>query len=644
MYILGGGRCGRADGGRDRSPSDGKEWDLNMEQKNQPAPPVRIGPPGRGGPPHAGMLGGEKPKDGKKTLKRLAGYLSDNRLLFFALIGAVVAITLLNLAVPSIQGRAINMLAEVLTGAAAALDRSGFLKTIALLAAAYGALAVFTYIQVVLSTRLSQLTVRNLRRDLFAKILYLPIRYFDTHRHGDIMSRMTNDVENIANIISQSVASLVSGVLTLVGTVAVMLWYSPLLTLISMVTVLLVLLTTKIMSKYMRSLFREQQLLLGELNAHAEETITGCKTIAAYSEEEARIEEFLKISERFKTCSIKAQLLGGSMGPIMNVISNIGFFLIAAFGGYFAWRGMITVGVIQAFIIYAKQFSRPINELANQYANIQTAMAGAERVFEIMDFGAETDDGKRKISVHGSISFENVDFSYKNGEPVLRGFNLDIKQGQKLALVGATGSGKTTVVNLLTRFYDVDSGSIKLDGVDIRDIKKSDLRNSIAIVLQDTVLFSDTVENNIRFGNSTASASEVETAAETANAETFIDRLPDGYNTLLSESGTNLSQGQRQLLSIARAALKDPAILILDEATSSVDTRTEMNIQQAMLALMKNRTCIIIAHRLSTIRDADKIVVLNNGVIEETGSSEELLRRGGAYAALYKKQFMGEES
>lgn len=335
------------------------------------------------------------------------------------------------------------------------------------------------------------------------------------------------------------------------------------------------------------------------------------------------------------------------MGPVMNVIGNIGFLLIAVAGGMFAIRGLITIGVIQSFIQYSRQFTRPINELANQYASILTAIAGAERVFEIMDADVESNDDKPDIDlskIKGNISFEHVNFSYKEGEPVLKDFNLEVYSGHKIAIVGRTGSGKTTIVNLLTRFYDIDSGVIKLDGVDIRNYSRRSLRKAIAIVLQDTVLFSDTIGANIRYGRLDASDSDMSDAAHTANADVFIDHLPDGYNTILSESGSNLSQGQRQLLSISRAVLAEPKILILDEATSSVDTRTEMQIQSAMLSLMSGRTSLVIAHRLSTIRDADHIIVLSDGHIVEAGDHDDLLEQKGVYYNLYMTQFAGIET
>jgi len=455
---------------------------------------------------------------------------------------------------------------------------------------------------------------------------------------------MTNDVENISNSISQSIGSLFSSVLTVIGTLAIMLYYSPLLTLVSFVTIPLTVLTTTNLAKYMRKFFLRQQTLLGQLNGHVEEMVTGYRTVVAFGKEKKSEAQFNKISFELKKCGMKAQILGGIMGPIMNVIGNLSFLLIAGVGGMLAFKGKITIGVIQAFLIYSKQFTRPINEIANQYAQIQTAIAGAERVFDIMDTPSEIDEGKAEFdrdNVKGDISFKNIFFSYKKGEPVLKDFNLEVKSGSKIAIVGATGAGKTTVVNLLTRFYDIDSGSITIDGIDIRDIPKKKLRESIAIVLQDTVLFSDTIAANIKYGKLDASFDEIKNAARTSNADVFIERLPDGYDTMLSESGTNLSQGQRQLLSIARAVLADPKILILDEATSSVDTRTEMHIQEAMIALMKNRTSLIIAHRLSTIRDADMIIVIDDGKVAEAGNHDELLAKGGKYYSLYQNQFAG---
>lgn len=613
------------------------------EQKQQTVPlagPGR-GPGGRRGP--GAMMEREKPKNMRKTLGRLLKYIGASKYIFISLLFVMIFITVFNLAAPTLQGNAIDLI--TMTDARPEVDWAGFISMLIWLAVVYAATSLFTYAQGMLSAQLSQVTVRNMRRDLFGRMVKLPIKYFDTHRHGDIMSRMTNDVENISNTISQSIGSLISGGLTVVGTLIIMLIKSPILTLISMTTIVLTISVTAFMSKYMRKFFTRQQVLLGQINGHTEETVTGYRTIVAFGEESRQTEKFDVISEDLKKCAIKANVLGGCMGPMMNVISNIGFLLIAGFGGYFALTGMISIGVIQMFLIYSKQFSRPINEIANQYAQIQTAVAGAERVFALMDADPEIDEGKTSVGdVRGDVDFKNIVFSYKEGEPVLKNFSLDVKAGQKIALVGATGSGKTTVVNLLTRFYDVDSGAILLDGVDIRDIPKDELRSNIAIVLQDTVLFSDSIDSNIRYGKPDASDEDIRAAAETANADKFINRLANGYDTILTESGGNLSQGERQLLSIARAVLANPKILILDEATSSVDTRTEMHIQQAMIALMKNRTSIIIAHRLSTIRDADVIVVLDGGRIAEAGNHDELLEKQGCYYRLYQNQFSGQQT
>lgn len=611
-----------------------------------PMPPMGPkGPGGPGGPPgRHSRINGEKPKNGKKTLAKLLRYIGRSKYIFFALMAVMLIITGLNLAAPSIQQRAIDFI--TITEKRLNVDLGGLGRSLVLLGVVYAASSVFTYLQGILSAKLSQYTVKTMRRDLFDNLVHLPIKYFDTHRHGDLMSRMTNDVENISTTISQSIGSLISGVLTVLGSFAIMMVYSPLLTLISLSTIFLTIIVSSVMTKFMRKYFMQQQILLGRINGHVEEMVTGYRTVVAYSKEQDAIDEFSSMNDELRRCGIRAQICGGVMGPLMNCISNFGFVLIAAFGGWFTMRGMITVGTIQAFILYSKQFSRPINEIANQYANIQTAIAGAERIFEVMEAEHETDNGTSYFTaknVKGDICFKDVVFGYEEGKTVLKGLDLDVKRGQKIAIVGATGSGKTTVVNLLTRFYDIDSGSITVDGVPITDIRMAELRRSIAIVLQDTVLFSGTIEDNIRYGKENASPEEVKAAAAHANADEFIERLPEGYAAQLSEGGSNLSQGQRQLLAIARAVLADPPILILDEATSSVDTRTEMHIQSAMVALMKNRTSLIIAHRLSTIRDADKIVVIDGGRVAEMGSHDELIALGGCYYKLYQTQFAGNK-
>ena len=484
-----------------------------------------------------------------------------------------------------------------------------------------------------------------MRHDLFKKIDHLSIKYLDTHSNGDVMSRMTNDVENVSATISHSLGSLVSGVLTIIGTVSIMFAYCWQLTLITMLTVLLTVVVTKKMSTVMRKVYRKRSAILGRLNGHSEEMITGYKSIVAYNKQDDVIEEFCKTSDELRKVSIKAEILGGSMGPIMNCISNISFVIVAAFGGYFAYTGLITIGTVSAFIIYAKQFSRPINEIAQLYGTIQTAVAGAERVFALLDEPDEDNSGEKEPeSITGKISFRNVDFSYVPGKQVLYDFDLDVEPGQKIALVGSTGSGKTTVVNLLMRFYPVDKGEILVDGVNIMDLKRDFLRRNIAIVLQDTVLFSNTIENNIKYANLDASDEDMVNAADMSNIRRYIERQPLKYKTFLKQAGASLSHGQRQLMSIARAVLADPKILILDEATSSVDTRTEKKIQDAMVKLMKNRTSLIIAHRLSTIRDADKIVVMDQGRVVEMGNHEELLAKQGKYYELYMTQFAGNKT
>ena len=579
----------------------------------------------------------EKPQDTRGTLRRLLDYFARAKRLLVALLAAVLAVTVTSLLTPALQGAVIDAIQ------ARAWDHFGLLLG-CLLAAFAGNIAV-TLAQGLLSARLSQNIVRRMRYDLFRKIDNLPIAYLDRHSNGDVMSRMTNDIENISNTVSQSLGSLVSGLLTVAGTIAIMFWYCWQLTLITLVTVALTVLVTKGMSRRMRTAYRQRADALGRLDGHAQEMISGYRTILAYNRQDAVRAEFAEISDTLTREGIRAEVLGGSMGPLMNAISSLGFVIVAAFGGYFALRGLITIGVISAFILYAKQFSRPLNEIAQLFGSVETALAGAERVFALMDQPDEDNAGTETPDhVTGNVSFRHVNFSYLPGKQVLYDFNLEVHAGQKIALVGATGSGKTTVVNLLMRFYPVDSGEILIDGQDIRTLRRDWLRHNTAIVLQDTVLFSDTIEHNIKYADPGADDARMIRAAEMSNCAPFIDRLPQTYHTFLKQAGAGLSQGQRQLLNIARALLADPRILILDEATSSVDTRTEQNIQDALVRLMKNRTSLIIAHRLSTIQDADVIVVMDKGRVVETGNHEELLQKRGAYYALYMAQFAGQKT
>jgi len=567
------------------------------------------------------------------ALKRIAAYFAHEKGMVAAMLAAVVFGTLCGVYAPSLQSQAIDIIAGSRAGTLAA--------TLAFMAAVYLLYSGSQLLQGLISAQLSQRIVKRMRGELFSKLMDLPVQYLDTHSHGDVMSRMTNDAENISTTVSQSLPSLFSGVLTIVGTVAVMLWYCWQLALLSFATVLLTLLATKVLSGRVRKFSRKRQAYLGELNGTVEEMVSGYRTVVAYQHEGIITESFCKTSDSLTKAGIKTDIFSGVMGPIMNCIGNIGFVIIAAFGGYFSVHGLISVGVISAFIVYAKQFSRPINEIAQIYGQLQTAIAGAERVFTVLDEKSEDMSGEALTPSRAAVEFSHVGFSYTEGRPVLRDFTLQVPPGRKVALVGATGSGKTTVVNLLMRFYDVDSGSISIDGQDIRQVSRDTLRKNVAIVLQDTVLFSDTVRKNLQYANGDATMEDIGRAAAMSRCEEMLRALPQGYDTVLTGSGENLSQGQRQLLAIARAFVADPKILILDEATSNVDTRTEKAIQEAMQKIMEDRTSIVIAHRLSTIRDADIIVVMDKGEIVESGNHEELLAKKGKYYDLYMTQYAG---
>lgn len=568
------------------------------------------------------------------TLKRIVSYFICEKKLVISMFLIVIFGTLCGIYAPSLQSRAIDIIAGT--------DKGNLMHTLWLMLVVYLLYSVSQLLQGLFSARLSQRIVRKMREELFGKIVDLPVRYLDTHSHGDVMSRMTNDIENISTTVSQSLPSLFSGMLTVIGTVAIMLVYCWQLALLSCATVILTVCATKILSKKLRKFSRSRQQLLGTLNGTVEEMVSGYRTVVAYNHQDITVEDFCHTSDSLTKAGIRTEIFSGVMGPIMNCIGNIGFVIIAAFGGIFAIKDMISVGVISAFIVYAKQFSRPINEIAQIYGQLQTAIAGAERVFCVIDEKNEDKMGDELAeSASATVNFENVTFSYEQGYPVLRDFSLTVPAGKKVALVGATGSGKTTVVNLLMRFYDIDSGNIYINRQNVKDIARESLRNNVAIVLQDTILFSDTVKNNLKYANEQASNRQIEDAAELSHCKKMIQRLPQGYDTILTGAGKNISQGQRQLLAIARAFVANPKILILDEATSNVDTRTEKAIQDAMQLVMQNRTSIIIAHRLSTIRDADIIVVMDKGQIVETGSHENLLAKKGKYYDLYMTQYAG---
>ncbi|MGN0657112.1 MAG: ABC transporter ATP-binding protein [Ruminiclostridium sp.] len=583
---------------------------------------------------HERFMEAEHAENVGSTLRRIWTYFAREKIMVICMLCVVIFGTLCGIYAPSLQSNAIDIIAGTANG--------NLLNTLILMLAVYLLYSGSQLFQGFISAKLSQRIVKRMREELFGKIMDLPIRYLDTHSHGDVMSRMTNDIENISNTVSQSLPSLFSGVLTIIGTVAMMLWFCWQLALLSFLTVILTVVATKVLSKRVRKYSRKRQQLLGTLNGTVEEKISGYQTVVAYNHQDITSEEFCETSDSLTKTGIRTDVISGVMGPIMNCIGNIGFVIIAACGGYFAISGLISVGVISAFIVYAKQFSRPVNEIAQVYGQLQTAIAGAERVFSILDESVEEKDGE-ELSEHSSaaVTFDNVTFSYESGHPVLRNFSLKVPSGKKVALVGATGSGKTTVVNLLMRFYDIDSGSIFIDEQNIKDVSRDSLRKNIAIVLQDTVLFSDTIRNNLKYGNENATENQLEHAVKISRCEDMIHSLPQGYDTVLTGSGQNISQGQCQLLAIARAFVADPKILILDEATSNVDTRTEKAIQDAMQLVMKNRTSIIIAHRLSTIRDADIIVVMDKGQIVESGSHDDLLTQKGKYYELYMTQYAG---
>lgn len=594
--------------------------------------------PGRGFGGPRGMAPVVKAKDFKGTMLRLWKYFGKERRLLALVFAFIAASAGLGLAGPYLIGRSIDAMSP---GAGAV--NFGTLQVMALtLLAAYFIDAGIGLLQGWTMAGVSQRIVLNLRRTLFAKLQKLPIQFFDQRTHGDLMSRLSNDMDNISSTISQATVQLLSSAITIGGALVMMLILSPLLTVASLITVPMVFLLTKTIAGRTKALFKEQQATLGKLNGHIEETISGIHVVKAFNHEDKAIEEFDSVNNNLCEVGIKAQVWSGFIMPMMNVINNVGFAMVAGVGGALAVRGMITIGVIASFLSYSRQFSRPLNEIANIFNTLQSAVAGAERVFEIMDETEEEEDRSGAVELknpQGHVVFENVSFGYRPDVPVLKNIAFDAPEGSNTALVGSTGAGKTTIVNLLARFYDVSGGKIMIDGRDIREYTRDSLRKCFGIVLQDTYLFSGTIRENIRYGRLEATDAEVEAAAAMANADVFIRRLPKGYDTVLSESGTNLSQGQRQLLAIARAILSDPSILILDEATSSVDTRTELHIQEAMLKLMKGRTSFIIAHRLSTIRDANVIMVIEGGTIVEKGSHEQLLSSEGIYHNLYVSQF-----
>ncbi len=612
-----------------------------MAQRNSPqrqsATPAHVGP-ARGGGPGARFMGEkQRPKNTKATILRIWSYLRRQRRGLIIAVLTIIVTTCLGLAGPYLMGRAIDD--YILPG-----DMPGLARLSLLLVGVYALTSVLTWVQAYVMAGVAQRTVRELRIDLFDKLQTLELRFFDQRPHGDTMSRLTNDVDNVNQVLTESVTQIASGILTGTGVIILMLILNPVLAAVSIIsTVLLTFLLNRWVGSHTREGFRRQQSELGSLNGIIEETITGQRVVKAYHREETVIGEFDAENLKLRQASTKAQIYAGFVGPMMNFVGNISLAVIAWVGGWMAVQGMTSIGTIAAFMGYSRQLGRPLNDIANLYNQIQSALAGAERVFEVLDERPEVDavTAKPAPPFVGDVKFSDVTFSYTADRPTLEHISFHAKPGQTIALVGPTGAGKTTIVNLLTCFYEIDTGKIRIDGIDIHDIRKEDLRQQLGIVLQDNFLFAGTVADNIRYGRLDATDGEIVAAAETANADEFIRRLPNGYQTDMTERGGNLSQGQRQLVAIARAVIADPRILILDEATSSVDTRTERHIQDAMLRMMEGRTSFVIAHRLSTIRQADQILVVNHGRIIERGTHTELLEQEGFYYRLHSGQMQG---
>ncbi|MED1915156.1 ABC transporter ATP-binding protein [Bacillus thuringiensis] len=608
------------------------------QQKQQPVFSPR---PGRGFGHGAARGPVSKPKNFSGTLKRLWQAFGKEKKLLPIVFVIVFVDALLMLSAPYLIGKSI----DAMTGGEEALS---FLSIIILaLLGSYILDGALTFLQSWLMAGISQRIVTNLRQALFDKLQKLPIAYFDERTHGELMSRLTNDIDNVSNSISQSTTQLMSGGIVLLGSLVMMLVLSPILTLACLITVPLVFLLTRTIAKRTSVLFKNQQMELGKLNGHIEETISGIQVVQAFNYEQKAIEDFTTINDRLCKIGMKAQVWTGFLMPIMNVINNLGFAMVAIVGGVLAVKGLITVGVIASFLSYSRQFVRPLNDLANIFNVLQSGVAGAERVFEVLDEQEEPlDSPGATVLAHpkGHVVFDQVSFGYRPDQLILKNISFEAQAGSTIALVGPTGAGKTTIVNLLTRFYDVTSGTIYLDGKDIREYSRDSLRRSFGFVLQDTYLFSGTIKENIKYGKPDATDTEVVAAAKMANADVFINRLPMRYDTMLTENGGNLSQGQRQLLAIARVILAKPSLLILDEATSSIDTRTELNIQDSLLTIMEGRTSFVIAHRLGTIRDADTIMVVDRGEIVEKGSHDELIEQKGTYYQLFYNQFKNLEA
>uniref|UniRef100_A0A7C4RVU8 ABC transporter ATP-binding protein n=1 Tax=Fervidobacterium thailandense TaxID=1008305 RepID=A0A7C4RVU8_9BACT len=613
--------------------------------------PIRRGPMGpTGGPAFA--RGGEKPRDFRKAIRMLLRFLRPYMLAIVLAVLVTVVATILTIRAPKIMGEATTEIFRVImlrkTPFAGFLNtKMNFEKILRVLlnvSILYTVASLLNFAQGLIMAEVSQRVVKKMREDVNGKLKKLPLKFYDSRPHGDVISRVSNDIDLISNTLQQSLTQFISGVVSIIGIVYMMFTISPRLTFLTLITLPLSVLVTVLTAKHSQRFFSKQQRYLGDLTGLAEEVYSGLVVVKVYGKDKQELEKFKRINRELYSASHKAQFISGTIMPLMNFIGNVGYIIVAVGGGILVTKKMITIGDVQAFIQYSRQFTQPIIQIANIVNMIQSTLAASERVFEILEEEEEKPDHENAIeleSVRGDVSFENVWFSYVPGKTVIDGLSIDVKSGQKVAIVGPTGAGKTTLVNLLMRFYEIQGGSIKVDGVDIRDIKKYNLRRHFGMVLQDTWLFSGTIRENIAYGKPDASFDEIVNAAKLAQVHHFIMAMPEGYDTKISDDATNISAGEKQLITIARAFLVDPDILILDEATSNVDTLTELYIQRALKELMKGRTAFVIAHRLSTIKDADIILVMNEGKIIEVGRHRELIEKNGFYAEMYRSQFLG---
>ncbi|WP_028559758.1 ABC transporter ATP-binding protein [Paenibacillus pinihumi] len=593
------------------------------------------------GPGPAFPAGANKPKDFKKTLFRLLGYLKPQRNMLIIIAVMAFMGTLFSVISPKLLGEATSSIFDSFMKGTS-VDFAFLGKLLIWLLVLYTVSALFTFLQQYLMAGVSQRTIATMRKEVNEKLTRLPLRYFDKHPYGDLLSRAVNDIDNINNSLQQALIQIITSVITIIGIIVMMLFISPLLTLVVCVTIPLSAIVIRFVATRSQKYFISQQATLGQVNGHIEEIYGGHQIVKAYGYEEKALDTFDEINERLYETNWRAQFMSGLMMPMMMFIGNIGYVLVSIAGGILVLNGNIRIGDVQAFIQYSQQLNQPMVQAASIANMIQAALASAERVFAVLDEEEEASELPALVDpnqLHGSISFQNVSFGYDPENPIIRNLNLEVQEGQTIAIVGPTGAGKTTMINLLMRFYEINGGRLKLGGADFQDMSREQVRSRFAMVIQDTWLFNGTIRDNIAYGKEGATEEEVVQAARRAYADDFIRTLPDGYDTVLTEDASNISQGQRQLLTIARAITSDPLILILDEATSSVDTRTEMNIQKAMNEMMQGRTSFVIAHRLSTIKDADLILVMNQGEIIEQGTHMELLRQKGFYADLHNSQF-----